>query len=96
MTEIIIRYPALITVVACVWTPKVSLMLTFVLFWMLVYIWSVWGYISFPAEYSPLGITKMYEFFLYLYDKTFKYDGAVGGFFEDSHPATGRDTLERF
>lgn len=96
MTEIVIRYQPLKAVVACVWTPKVSLMLTFVLFWMLVYLWALWGYRSFPVEYSGLGITKMYEYFLYLYDKTFKYDGAVGGFFEDDNPATGRNSLERF
>jgi hypothetical protein len=65
---------------------------------MLVYIWSLWGYMSFPTEYGPLEIRKMYEFTLYLYDKTFKYDGAVGGFFEDENPATGPDrrNLERY
>lgn len=65
---------------------------------MLVYIWSLWGYISFPTEYGPLEIRKMYEYTLYLYDKTFKYDGAVGGFFEDATPATApeRRNMERY
>ena len=71
-------------------------MLTFVLFWMLVYMWSIWGYVSYPDEYSSLGITKMYEFYTYLYDKTFKYDGGVGGFFEDATPATEKNELPRY
>lgn len=63
---------------------------------MFVYLWGVWGFHSQYTPWEPLGIKIMYEYVLYVYQKTFTYDGAIGGFFEDDNPATQKDTLARY
>ena len=58
--------------------------------------WAVCGFVYYYDEWSPLGIKIMYEYFLYVYDKAFKYDGGIGGFFEDANPATELNQMGRY
>jgi len=78
LTEVLIRYPTLQDVVRSFWEPKKALGLTFVLFVILEYFFTLIAYIYFYEDYGGNCETTLHCF-LYTFDYTFKANGGIGG-----------------
>lgn len=71
LTAILMRYPTLKNVVMAIYLPRKQLLLTFLLFVVLEYCFSVIGYIYFYLEYDGRCESLLYCF-LTTFDQTFK------------------------
>ncbi len=71
LTEILIRYPTLKNVIRSVWEPRQQLALTFILFVILEYIWSILGFSYFSDQYQG-NCESVLMCFLFTFDYTFK------------------------
>jgi len=72
------RYPTLQDVVRSFWEPKKALGLTFVLFVMLEYFFTLIAYIFLYEDYVG-NCDSTLDCFLYTFDYTFKANGGIGG-----------------
>jgi len=78
LTEVLIRYPTLQDVVRSFWEPKKALGLTFVLFVILEYFFTLIAYRFFYEDYGG-NCESTIHCFLYTFDYTFKANGGIGG-----------------
>ncbi len=79
--DIIVRYPDLLNVVKSVWIPKKAIMYTYFLFIVLMYIFTLFGYYWLRDSYPEYYCASTFKCLLTAIDRSFKYDGGIGGFF---------------
>ncbi|EGR30673.1 MIR domain protein [Ichthyophthirius multifiliis] len=78
LTEILIRYPTLKNVIKSVYIPRTQLYLTFVLFIIIVYTFTLIGFTFFYKDYDG-NCDNLLICFLFTFDFTFKANGGIGG-----------------
>ena len=83
--EVLIRYPVLLNVVRAVWLPKKAILFTFFLYVVLMYFFSLFAYYQLYESYPPGYCDSTWVCLLTTIDRSFKYDGGLGGFM---HPST--------
>jgi len=96
--ELCTRSKQIKRVLHAVYNPRRLILGTFVLYMMLSYQWAVWGFHRFREEYLRLGPEYVYQYWMWLFDKLWKYSGAIGGYLEstDAYKASFRFTFERY
>lgn len=52
LSEILIRYPTLKNVIRSVWTPRLAIILTFVLFLIIIYVFTLIAFTFFAKDYE--------------------------------------------
>lgn len=72
-------------VVKSVWVPKKSLLLTIILFIICIYVFATFGYLYFNEglDFEKSGgepCKNIFECFVIIMDKSFKFDGGIGGY----------------
>jgi inositol 1,4,5-triphosphate receptor type 1/inositol 1,4,5-triphosphate receptor type 3 len=85
LTEFLIRYPTLRNILRSVWEPKKSLLLTFVLVILFLYFFTIVAYMIFSSYYDG-KCENVYMCLFETFDRTFKNNGGIGGWFSGSHP----------
>jgi len=83
MTEVFIRYKMLQNVIKSVWVPRKQLIYTFLLLWMVIYIFTLYAYLEKTDKFSRFELNRLSAYLFQIYDLTFKYNGGIGGFFEE-------------
>jgi len=79
MFDVLVRFPLLQSVLQSIWIPRKPLLLTFLLYLLLNYVFSLAGYYFFYDEYAGY-CSSTWLCFLTAIDKAFKVDGGIGGF----------------
>lgn len=79
LLDVLVRFPLLQNVLKSIWIPRKSLLLTFLLFQMLNYFFSLIGYFALDDDYDG-ACPSTWVCFLTAVDKAFKVDGGLGGF----------------
>ena len=80
----VVRIEVLTNVIKSVWIPKLSLFLTFLVFLMFQYYFTLIGYIVFSSHYNDGDRCKsLWECFFTTFDYTFKSGGSLGGLLVD-------------
>jgi len=79
MFDVLVRFPLLQSVLQSIWIPRKSLLLTFLLYQLMNYVFSLAGYYWFYDEYNGY-CNSTWLCFLTATDKAFKVDGGIGGF----------------
>ncbi|KAL4462524.1 hypothetical protein ABPG74_000354 [Tetrahymena malaccensis] len=90
LSAILMRFQTLKNVIMSIYMPRKQLLLTFMLFIILEYCFSVWGYSLYYGDYDDRCESLLYCF-LTTFDQTFKPNGGVGGFLT-SNPAQANVT----
>jgi len=85
LTEIVIRYPTLTNVVRSVYQPRKALLLTFLLFLIIEYVFTLFGFAFLYQDYQGY-CPSTWLCFLYTYDYTFKANGGIGGQLQEEAP----------
>lgn len=85
LIEMPLRFKLLQSIIAAIYIPRKQLLYTFLLFWIIVYVFSLWVYERKWIEFGTQNYYKLYQFLFRIYDATFKYDSGLGGYFEDHH-----------
>jgi len=79
MFDVLVRFPLLQSVLQAIWIPRKPLLLTFLLYLLMNYVFSLAGYYWFYEEYHGY-CSSTWMCFLTAIDKAFKVDGGIGGF----------------
>lgn len=96
LTEILVRYPLLKNVILSFWHPRKLLVLTLILFILLIYVASLFGYTFFYSDYSGICDSTL-VCFLTTFDETFKNNGGIGGYLSSVAPQLNVDfSIGRF
>ena len=82
LLDTLLRYPVLLNILKSVWNPKKILILLFLLFVILMYIFTVFAYYFLWQMYPPGYCSSTWVCLLTALDKSFKTDGAIGGYLE--------------
>lgn len=85
LTEIIVRYPTMRNVIDAVVKPRQAIILTFILFVIMSYFFTLIGYLAFDKYYGGF-CESTYECLLTTIDQSFKVNGGVGGYFQERVP----------
>ncbi|EAR98945.2 MIR domain protein (macronuclear) [Tetrahymena thermophila SB210] len=93
LTEILIRYPTLKNVIKSVYIPRKSFYLTFILFVIFIYSFTVLAYNFFYTDYQG-NCDRMEVCFFLNFDWTFKANGAVGGYLTQKEPGNGKQNQQ--
>ena len=83
LLDVMVRFPLLQNVLKSIWNPRKSLLLTFMLFQMMNYFFSLIGYFSLDDDYQG-ACPSTWVCFLTAVDKAFKVDGGLGGFLAEN------------
>lgn len=107
--NIFLRFPTLKNVVKSVYEPREALFLTLVLWIILEYIFSIWGFNYLRDQYTSTEnlddsfCTELLICFLYTFDFTFKSNGGIGSQLDSlrenyisEHPELPKYTAARF
>lgn len=78
-----LRTPFLKNVVTAVWHPRHILALTFLVFLLIEYYFSLISYIWLYDQYPDNGCKSLWKCFVSTYDNTFKATGSIGGILID-------------
>lgn len=81
LSEILLRFPELKTVIMAFWEPRIQLVLVFVLLFIWEYAFALIGFLAFPQEYDG-DCDSMLFCFLLCFDNTFKTNGGIGGWLD--------------
>lgn len=84
LTEIVIKFKMLQSVINAVWQPRRQLVYTFMLFWIVIYLFAIWAYEYKYYYFESNHLTHLYHYLFRVYDITFKYDSGIGGYFEET------------
>jgi len=85
LTQILTRYPTLKNLIRAIYEPRRQLGLTFLLYMILTYIFSLIGFEFFSSDYGGACHTT-WECFLTTFDFTFKVNGGIGGLLDEVTP----------
>ncbi len=95
LVEVIIKYPILVNVLESVINSYKPLLLTYLLLFLLNYLFTLMGYFFLRDHY--LGFCKTtFSCLMTQLDKSQKVDGGIGGFMEDPHGEGHIDALRLF
>ena len=83
LTEILFRYPTLKNVIKAVWEPRKSLGLTFILYLILNYIFSLFAFQFFHEDFNE-NCESVIMCFLNVFNFTFKANGGIGGWLDEN------------
>lgn len=86
--DVLVNNKILLSVVKSVWRPKKELILTSVMFAVIVYAYAVFSYQNLrPYFETATGsqLNSIFDYFIVIYDKSFKFDGGVGGYLADKN-----------
>lgn len=78
-----LRLDLLKNIVSAVWIRRTPLLLTFLLFLLIEYYFTILGYIWFYEQYPNKRCYRLWECFFETFDLTFKEGGGVGAFLTD-------------
>lgn len=81
LSEVVIRYPTLRNIIRSFWEPKKALLLTFFLIILFNYFFTIFGYTFFNDIYDG-KCESMLLCFMETFDKAFKNNGGIGGWFD--------------
>lgn len=91
--DVLVRSPDLLNVVQAVWIPKKSILFTYFLFIVLMYVFTLfayyWLYESYPGDFCESTFVCL----ITAIDRSFKFDGGIGGYLS---PTTQQDTNSYF
>jgi len=87
LTEILLRFPDLKTVIMAFWEPKIQLWLVFVLFLIWIYVFSLIGFLAFADQFQG-NCDSMLLCFVLSFDYTFKVDAGIGGWLDQLNQDT--------
>ena len=93
LTEVVLRFKLLQSIINAVWGPRIQLAYTFLLFWIIVYLFAIYAYETKEYQFETSHLTHLYHYLFRVYDITFKYDSGVGGYFQDTMRIPYRDVL---
>jgi len=79
LLDVLVRYPLLQNVLRSIYNPRKSLFLTYLLFQMLNYFFTLFGYFWLQDDYDG-ACPNTLICFLTAFDKSFKVDGGLGGY----------------
>ena len=80
-----LRTSFLKNVVAAVWKPRMILMLTFIVFLLTEYYFTIIAYIWLYDNFKTDGCPSLWRCYISLFDYTFKATGSAGGMLVDPH-----------
>ncbi|EGR30289.1 MIR domain protein [Ichthyophthirius multifiliis] len=83
LSEFLFRYPTLRNILKSVYEPYVSLVLTFILILLFIYIFTIFGYVLLNQKYQN-RCEELYICFFETFDQNFKNNGGLGGFFQNN------------
>ncbi len=81
LSEILLRFPELKTVILAFWEPRVQLWLVFILLLIWEYVFALIGFLVFPEQYEGSCDSMLFCFIL-CFDNTFKTNGGIGGWLD--------------
>ncbi|EGR27735.1 MIR domain protein [Ichthyophthirius multifiliis] len=97
LTEILIRFPTLKSVIMAVWGPKKQLALTYMLYLIFVWFFSLIAFQFFNGEKDLKGeCNQMIYCYMLLIDQTFKSNGGIGGYILSTFDNEGQDDIYRW
>lgn len=80
--DVLVRSPDLLNVVQAVWIPKKSILFTYFLFLVLMYVFTLfayyWIYESYPGDFCESTFVCL----ITAVDRSFKFDGGLGGYLD--------------
>ncbi len=85
LSEFLIKFPSLRTILKSVWEPRWQLLLTMVLICVSVYFFTIISYMWFSDSFSG-RCENLYMCLFEVFDRCFKADGALGGWLEENKP----------
>jgi len=83
LLDVTVRYPLLQSVLKSIYVPKKQIFLTYILFQVFNYFFSLVGYQWLSDDYKGY-CDSMWECWLTAIDQPFKNDGGIGGFLEET------------
>lgn len=89
--DALVRYPVLLNVVKAVWNPRKSIMFTYFLFIVLMYVFTLFGYYWLKDSYPSNFCESTWTCLITAIDRSFKVDGGIGGFLTPSYEAKPGD-----
>jgi hypothetical protein len=89
--DVLVRFPVLLNVVKAVWMPKKAIMFTLFLWIVLMYVFSLFGYYWLYESYPANFCESTWQCLLTAVDRSFKYDGGIGGFMTPSVEVAGHE-----
>lgn len=96
LLDILYRYPSLQNVIKSIVLPRKSLLLTFILILILIYLFSIWAYLSLSFYYGG-NCDNMIECIKTTFDQGIKNGGGIGQYFDQLGPEIrDTDTVLRF
>ena len=81
LSEILLRFPELKTVILAFWEPRVQLWLVFILLLIWEYVFALIGFLVFPEQYAG-NCDSMLFCLILCFDNTFKTNGGIGGWLD--------------
>ena len=78
--DVLMRYPVLLNVVKSVWNPRKSIIFTYFLFIVLMYVFTLFAYYFLQDSYPAKFCDSTWICLISAIDKSFKVDGGLGGF----------------
>lgn len=78
--DVLVRSPDLLNVVKAVWIPKRSILFTYFLFLVLMYVFTLFGYYWLDDSYPGDFCESAFICLITAIDRSFKFDGGLGGF----------------
>lgn len=84
----LLRTEDLKNVVKAAYNPRTELGLSFILFLVIEYYFTIFAYIFYNEEYPEEFCEKLWKCYIKTFDYTFKETGAIGSFLNDSNDPT--------
>ena len=92
LLDVLYRYPSLQNVIMSVVLPRKSLGLTFLLILIMIYLFSIWGYLAFYGYYEG-GCDSMIMCIKTTFDQGIKNGGGIGQYFDALYQSTNPPTI---
>ncbi len=97
LLDILVRYPLLLNVVRAVWEPRKPIAYTFFLLVVLMYVFTLFSYYFLSESYRDDYLcSNMFVCLITSFDKSFKYDGALGGYMKPPSEVKANSTYYFF
>eukprot|EP01017_Pseudomicrothorax_dubius_P003315 TRINITY_DN10446_c0_g1_i2.p1 TRINITY_DN10446_c0_g1~~TRINITY_DN10446_c0_g1_i2.p1 ORF type:complete len:365 (-),score=81.01 TRINITY_DN10446_c0_g1_i2:712-1806(-) len=91
LSAIVVRYPTMRNIVRSVWEPRVAIVLTLVLLFIVVYVFTLIGFTFLHDDYQGY-CEELWSCFLKVFDNTFKSNGGLGGWLD----SLNKEDLDKF
>ncbi|KAL4438400.1 hypothetical protein ABPG74_009439 [Tetrahymena malaccensis] len=91
LSEIFIRFPLLMSVINAVYIPRKNLFLTYILYLILAWLFSLFAYYFYASTILTDECSTLAYCFGLLLDQTFKSNGGIGGYITGNNQGTDHD-----